>query len=244
MNKLVEEEIRNCITCQSLTPPKPPPPPIVSTKMPAKVWKTINMDYLGPLPNGKCYLVLIDQRSRHPIVAFTTSTDATSLVKVLECVFAQYGLLDRVITDSGPPFSSTNVQNYFKSKRIYHQKITRRWLRANGEVERFIEPLSQIIKATYIEITDWKKSIHQFLYSYRNTAHFVTQVPPAEPMFSRKLRCTIRDISSKTDKNVAEEVEQNGQRIKEKSKRYQDQTQHMQTRTINIGTRVIVKQQK
>ena len=47
MNKLVEEEIGNCITCQSLTQPKPPQP-IVSTNMPEKVWKTINMDYLGP----------------------------------------------------------------------------------------------------------------------------------------------------------------------------------------------------
>ena len=69
MNKLVEEEIGNCITCQSLTPPKLPTP-IVSTKMPEKVWKAINMDYLGPLPNGKYCLVLIDQRSRYPNVAF------------------------------------------------------------------------------------------------------------------------------------------------------------------------------
>ena len=72
MNKLVEEGIRNCITCKSLTLPKPPQP-IASTKMPEKVWKTINMDYLRPLPTGKYCLVLIDQRARYPIVAFTTS---------------------------------------------------------------------------------------------------------------------------------------------------------------------------
>ena len=131
MNKLVEEEIGNCITCQSLTPPRPPPP-IISTKVPQKVGKTININYLGSLPNGKYCLVLIDQRSRYPIVAFTTSTDATSLLKVLENVFAQYGLPDIVIADNGLPFSSTNVQNYFKSKRIYHLKITPRWPRANG----------------------------------------------------------------------------------------------------------------
>ena len=126
MNKLIEEKIGNYITCQSLTPPKPLPP-IISTKMPEKIWKTINIDYLGPLPNGKYCLVLIDQRSRYPIVVFTTSTDATGLIKILENVFAQYGLPDIVITDNGPHFSLTNVQNYFKSKRIYHQKITPRW---------------------------------------------------------------------------------------------------------------------
>ena len=79
--------------------------------MPEKVWETINIDHLGPLPNGKYCLVLIDQRSRYPVVAFTTSIDATSLMKVLENVFAQYGLPDILITDNGPPFSSTNVRN-------------------------------------------------------------------------------------------------------------------------------------
>ena len=56
MNKLVEEEIGNYITCQSLTLPKPRQP-IISTEMPEKIWKTINMDYLKPLPNGKYCLV-------------------------------------------------------------------------------------------------------------------------------------------------------------------------------------------
>ena len=105
----MKKEIGNCITCQSLTPPEPSQP-IVSTKIPEKVWKTINMDYLGPLPKGKYFLVLINQRSRYPVVAFTTSANATSLIKV----FAQYGLPDKVITDIGPPFTSTNVKNYFK----------------------------------------------------------------------------------------------------------------------------------
>ena len=91
-----------------------------------------------------------------------------------------------VITDNGPPFSSASVQNYFKSKRIY-QKITPRQPRANGKVERFMQPLSKTIKAAYIERTGWENSVHQLLYSYRNTPHSVTQVPPAELMFSRKL---------------------------------------------------------
>ena len=72
----------------------------------------------------------------------------------------------------------------------------------------------------------------------------MTQISPVELMFSRKLRYTIPDISSKPDNNVGEEAKQNDQRIKEKLKRYQDQTQHMQTRIIDIGTRVIVKHQK
>ena len=153
MNKLVEEETGNCITCQSLTPPKRPPP-IISTKMPEKVWKTINMDYLGPLPNGKYCFVLTDQRSRDPIVAFATSTDATSLIKVLENAFAQYGLPDRVITDNGLSFSSTNVQNYFKSKHLDGLE----------QMEKLRGLCNYFQKLVKLHITDWENLVHQFLY--------------------------------------------------------------------------------
>ena len=67
--------------------------------------------------------------------------------------------------------------------------------------------------------------MHQFLFSYSATTHSVAKVPPAELMFSRKLRYTIAKTSSKTKKSTNEKAEQNDQRIKEKSKRYQDQEQ-------------------
>ena len=85
------------------------------------------MDYLGLLPNEKSCLVLINQRSRNKIVAFTTSTNVTSLIKILENLFEQHGLPDRIY-----------FNNYFETNRIYHQKITPRWHRANGKVEKFM----------------------------------------------------------------------------------------------------------
>ena len=85
MNKLGAKKIGNCITCQSLRLPKPPPP-MISIKMPEKFWKAVNMEYLGLLAKRKFCLVLIDQRSRYPIIAFMTSTDVTSFKKSLrEC---------------------------------------------------------------------------------------------------------------------------------------------------------------
>ena len=77
-----------------------------------------------------------------------------------------------------------------------------------------MQPLSKIIKAAYIEKINWENSVHQFLNLCRNTPHPVTQVPPAELMFSRKLRYTIPDISSKTDKNVAEKADQMTKELK------------------------------
>lgn len=66
------------------------------------------------LPNAKYCLVLIDQRSRYPIVAFATSTNAASLIKVLENVFAQYGLFDRVTTDNRSPLRQKMLKTILK----------------------------------------------------------------------------------------------------------------------------------
>ena len=49
---------------------------------------------------------------------------------------------------------------------------------------------------------------------------FSNQSTTSRTMFFRKLRYTIPDISSKTDENLDEKVEQNDQKIKEKSKHY------------------------
>ena len=177
------------------------------------------MGYLGPLPIEKYCLVLINQRSRFSIVACKTSTNA---ITVLENFFEQYGLSDKVITDNGPPFTSTNLKNHFKRKIIFHRKLTPRWPKANGEVDTFMQPLSKIINTAYIEKTDWENSVHQFLYSHRNTPHSVTKIPLAELMF-RKIQFTILEISNKTDESMKEKTEQNDQRNQEKLKHCQDQ---------------------
>ena len=52
-----------CIPCQSVHK-KPKSLPVKSTEIPKKLWQTVHMDYLGPFPNGKYALVMINERSR------------------------------------------------------------------------------------------------------------------------------------------------------------------------------------
>ena len=54
--------------------------PLLNTKILDNVLEAVNVDCLGPLPNGKYLLVLIDQRSRFPVIDFTKSTDASTQI--------------------------------------------------------------------------------------------------------------------------------------------------------------------
>ena len=73
------------LPCQA-TGPSNTPSEVQPTKIPEKVW---TIDYFGPLTNGKYVLVMINQRSRYPVKAVTSSTSAMSLTKLLTQVFSQ-----------------------------------------------------------------------------------------------------------------------------------------------------------
>ena len=60
MDKAIEDEIKNCIACQS-TGQSTPPAKIQSSLLPNEVWDMLNVDFLGPFPNGKYVFTIMDQ---------------------------------------------------------------------------------------------------------------------------------------------------------------------------------------
>ena len=104
MDNAIENEINNCVPCQA-TGRSNPPSIVQPTKIPKKVCDTVNIDYLGPSPNGKYVLAIIDQSSTYLVIAVTSSTSAMSLIKILTQVFSQYGFPLKSISDNGPPFT-------------------------------------------------------------------------------------------------------------------------------------------
>ena len=121
------------------------------TKIPEKIWDTVNTDYLGPLPNVKYVLAMMDQISRYPLIAVSRLTSAMSLMKILTQVFSQYGLPLKIISDNGPTFTSCELKSYFLKHSIQHQKIMPLWPQTNDEIEHFMQPPTKFIRATNIE---------------------------------------------------------------------------------------------
>ena len=92
--------------------------PVHQIILPTVVWKTINVDYLGQLPNGKYILATIEQRSRYPVVTFTNSTSAKHLISIIQRVFSEFGYSKKINSDNGPPFKSHEIKQYMKKEGI------------------------------------------------------------------------------------------------------------------------------
>ena len=100
-----------------------------------------------------------------------------SLIKILTQVLSQYGLPLKIISDNGPPFPLCELKSYFLKHSIQHQIITSLWPQANGEIERFMQQLTKVIRAVYIERKDWVAALHEFIFTYRMTPHSSTKIP-------------------------------------------------------------------
>ena len=243
LDELVETTLRNCLPCKAVSRPDHPPPLKMST-LPPDPWHTVNMDFLGPLPDGSHLLVVIDQRSRFPEVEIVGTTSAHSTLGKLDRIFATHGLPNKVITDNGSPFHSHEFQDYMKHRGIDHHKITPLHPKANSTAENFMRGLNKTLRTAVIDGKQWKSALYDFLLSYRVAKHSTTQVSPAEVMFYRKLRTKIPSIDNKPDVKALRDLERRDQIMKENIKRYTDNRNNATYSSIKVGDYVLVKQQR
>ena len=116
LDELVEKELSTCVPCQAVTKHNTQAP-IQNMPIPDRVWQTVNIDYLGPLPNGYYIFVIIDQRSRYPDVEFVHSTAATMLIPRLNRIFSTYGNPENIVSDNGSLyFLQVHSKNTYKRK--------------------------------------------------------------------------------------------------------------------------------
>ena len=131
----------------------------------------------GPYPDGHYNLVLIDKRTRYPVVETTPSTSFPPIKERLKHTFAIYGTPRRVESDNGPPFNS---KEGFK-----HHRITHLHPKANGEVERFMQTLNKTEEIASLQGKDRlerQNAVQDMLIAYRSTPHPATGVSPYEAM--------------------------------------------------------------
>ena len=240
MNTMVEEVVRTCIPCLA-TGKNVSPEPIKMTKMPAEPWEKLHLDFKGPLPCGKYLLVVIDRYSRYPEVEIVTSTNANTVIRKLNKIFASHGIPEVLITDNGPPFTSNDFKGYMKQIGASHRLSTPYWPQGNAEAERFMRTLGKILTIANLTHEDLQNALSKFLFQYRITPHSTTKVPPAELLYNRNLKGKIpSESNTRVDKHdLARENDENSRSY---NKRYADDRRKTRENIIKVGDSVLLKQ--
>lgn len=135
LEKDVERFVKTCDACQLVGRPDPLEP-AASTELPQGPWCAVAIDYLGPLPLGEHILVVVDHYSRYYEVAVVRTITSEKTIKSLKTIFAGHGLPEVLVSDNGPNLVSEKFKAFLKENGIKHQRVTTRWVQANGEAER------------------------------------------------------------------------------------------------------------
>ena len=237
----VEQSVKGCIACQTLTP-KSNMEPFKMSDLPSGPWKDLSADFCGPLPTGEYLFVIIDEYSRYPIVELIRSVSANTVIPVLDKVLSQFGYPQTIKTDNGSPFNSYKFEQYAKNGGFRHRKITPRWPRANSQAESFNKPLMKVIRAAHVSKTNWKQEMYQFLRQYRSTPHVSTGFTPYRLMFQREPKTKMPQVFEQTaEKKIEERVRQNDEKAKSQAKQYGDSRNNAKESNIKIGDTVLVE---
>ncbi|KAG7301015.1 hypothetical protein JYU34_015388 [Plutella xylostella] len=164
-------------------------------------WTRLHVDYMGPIFN-QLYLVVVDATSKWMEIFAVPSTGATHAIEKLSQLFAQFGLCKQIISDNGPPFSSTEFELFTRSNGIDHIFSAPYHPASNGAAENAVKTLKKVIKKAKLENSNVSMALQKFLLHYRNTEHCTTGDSPAQILMGRSLRTRLDVIKPDREKKV------------------------------------------
>lgn len=157
----------------------------------ATPWHTVHI-YLSRKLSGKSskreyVCVIIDAFTKYVMLRLTASLDANCAVESLKEVISLFGTPKRVIADQGRCFISSQFKQFCSDNNIELRVIAVGASRANGQVERVMQTLKNLLTITENNSdTVWRDELGEIQLVLNSTKCRVTGYSPMELMFGIK----------------------------------------------------------
>ena len=119
-----------------------------------------------------------------------SSTTTEHTVGELRLIFAQHGLLEEVVSDNGPQFTSDKFAEFMSKNGIKHTLVPPYHPQSNGAAKRLVRVVKEALVKQVLEGNSTRPMEHRlpdFLLRYRTTPHSTTGATPAELSMKRRL---------------------------------------------------------
>ena len=133
------------------------------------------------------FLILVDANTKWVDIHVVNSSSAEVTIEKMIATFANLGLLQILITDNGPQFTSAQFTQFTKNNGIKLVTSSPYRPSTNGLVERTLQTFTEGMRRQ--KTSSIETHIARFLFVYCNTPQSTTGVSPAVMMFKRPLRC-------------------------------------------------------
>ena len=234
IDRLVEGKVKSRDACLVTTPECKRVP---LSPLPATPWKEVSADF-AEIPNKEYLLLIIDDYSRYPVVEIVKSTAVTTTIPQLDKVFSEFGVPDVIRSDNSPPFNSKEFVVFADDLGFKHRKVTPKWARVNGEVERFVCTMKKVTKTAKVEHKNYRRELNRLLRNYRATPHSTTRIAPAIVLFGRPTKTKLPELTTPCSDP---EIRERDQTAKVKMKEHADNKRYVMPSNAKEGDTVLVK---
>jgi len=217
MNKQIEDLIGKCSACLMHRKMSQKEPMIIQP-VPELPWSKVGMD-LCEL-EGNNYLIIVDYFSNFIEVApLQRDTRTSTILKHIKQNVARYGIMDSIISDNGPQFTSAEFREFIEKYGITHITSSPLHQQTNGLAEKAVQTVKNLIK----KCSETGDDIYLALLELRNTPRDNIGSPMQRLMGRRAktlipMKQTLRQPEA-TNENVAPKLLE----FREKQKFYYDQ---------------------
>ena len=195
MTSDIKNKCTSCPLCAQYAS-QAPKEPMLSHAIPDYPWSVVSQDIL--MWEGKWHLVTTCHYSDWVEIDVLPNTLTATVVQLTKAHIARFGIPERLITDNGPQFISTEYKQFASEYGFEHVTSSPYWPQGNGKAEAAVK----IVKRMYQK----NKDIHLALLDYRNTPQQGQEHSPAQRLLSRRTRGILPMTSALLQPEVAHPV--------------------------------------
>lgn len=218
MSKQIEDIVSKCSACLTYRN-KPAKEPMIMHEVPQLPWSKVGTDLFEL--EGNHYLIMVDYYSNFIEVAPLQRDTRTSVViNQMKQIIARYGIMDTLISDNGPQFTSAEFKDFVMKYNISHITSSPLHQQSNGLAEKAVQTVKDMIR----KCRDSGDDIYLSLLELRNTPRDTETGSPMQRLMGRrgKTLIPITQILRKPMSSDTEKVQSRLTEFREKQKFYYD----------------------
>lgn len=198
MDQDVVSMVSQCEACNVHAARKPDSPNRLNRTDPSYPWERVHMD-LFELDSHQFFLA-IDAFSNWTQVELMPSATASNIILVLKRLMSTFGLFGTVVSDNGPPFSSSAFRTYLADRGIVHELTPPYNPQSNGRAEAAVHRAKQGIRKAGMDYPN--------LNLQERILHFMASQHAASSLHSNSPMSVILGYKPRTQLNVGRVVGQ------------------------------------
>ena len=208
MNGQIEDVVSKCSTCLQYRN-KPQREPMIIHELPNLAWSKVGTDLFEI--DGSYFMVLVDYFSNYIDVTPLSNQKSRTVIKSIKAVIARFGIMDTLMSDNGPAYSSEEFETFTREYVIHHVTSSPTHPQSNGLAEKAVQTAKRLIK----KCSQTGGDIYLALLDLNSTQRDEEIGSPMQRMLGRRVKTRLP-----TSEALLKPSQVNGEGVKEKLMEY------------------------